>query len=256
MAVVYEKKGKIAYLTINRPQAMNAMDPETYQEIADAWRDIDSDENVWVGIVTGAGDKAFTAGADLKKMEGRNQERGEFWRPWQNTVPQEGLETMKPMIAAINGYCLAGGMELAMACDIRIASETASFGSPEVRWNVLHGYGALRLVNAIPLANAMDMLLTGERIDAHEAHRIGLVSRVVPQKELMPTVNNIAHQICENGPIAVRITKELAMRGQNMSLSDGLRYHAALNRILLTSDDTREGPRSFTEKRKPEYKGR
>ncbi len=255
MAIIYEKKDKIAYVTINRPQAMNAMDNETYQELADAWRDIDSDQGVWVGIVTGAGDRAFSAGADLKKMEGRPRE-GEFWEPWRANTPQAGLETIKPMIAAINGYCLAGGMELALACDIRIASETASFGSPEVKWNVLHGYGALRLVHAIPLASAMEMLLTGERIDVHEAHRIGLISRVVPQDELMPTAIKIAQQICENAPISVRITKEIAMRGLSMPLADGLRYHAALNRILHTSEDTLEGPGAFTDKRKPVYKGR
>ena len=255
MAIIYRKEGMIAYVTINRPDAMNAMDPKTYQEIADAWRDIDSDEGIRVGIVTGAGDKAFSAGADLKKMEGRPRE-GEFWRPWQSTTPQSGLETLKPMIAAVNGYCLAGGMELALACDIRIASESASFGTPEVKWNVLHGYGALRLVHAIPLANAMEMLLAGQRIDAHEAHRIGLVSRVVPQEELMPAAVDIAQHICENGPIAVQITKELAMRGLSMPLSDGLRYHTALNRILGDSEDTREGPRAFTEKRTPQYKAR
>ena len=162
----------------------------------------------------------------------------------------------KPVIAAINGYCLAGGLEVALACDIRIASETASFGCPEVRWNLLHGYGALRLPQMVPMSLAMEMMLTGERIDAQEAYRIGLVSRVVPASELMKTAEAIAQRICENAPIAVRVTKELAYRGLHLPLDDGTRLYAALSRSVMATEDAREGPRAFAEKRPPQFKGR
>ncbi|MBI2906609.1 MAG: enoyl-CoA hydratase/isomerase family protein [Chloroflexi bacterium] len=166
------------------------------------------------------------------------------------------MEVSKPLIAAINGYCLAGGQELALACDIRIASDTAHFGAPEVKRGILHGYGALRLVHAIPMASAMEMLLTGEMIDAQEALRIGLVSRVVPQVQLMSTAEAIAQRICENSAVAVRAIKDLAYRGLGMPLEHGLRYYAHVNRLVHASEDAREGPRAFTEKRKADFKGR
>ena len=158
------------------------------------------------------------------------------------------------MIAAIHGYCVGGGLEIALASDIRIAAENATFGAPEVKWNRLFGFGTLNLIRAIPLANAMEMLLTGERIDAKEAYRIGLVSRVVSREELMPTAIKIAKQICENSPLAVQLTKELALRGRNMLLADGLRYFEALERIMEENEDTRGGPTAFAEKKQPDYK--
>jgi enoyl-CoA hydratase/carnithine racemase len=258
MAIRYDKDGKIAIITINRPEAMNAMDRETSQELAEAFQDFDRDDQMLVAILTGAGDKAFSAGADLKKMYGRAEDGkvGEIWDADRQWRLGQRLQVWKPVIAAINGYCLAGGLELALGCDIRIASETASFGCPEVRWGILHGYGALRLPKTVPLSAAMELLLTGDRIDAQEALRLGIVSRVVPAAELMPTARQLAAKICANGPLAVRVTKELAWRGLEMSLEEALRLYAALGALVRASEDAREGPRAFAEKRQPQFKGR
>ena len=258
MAIRYDKDGKIATIVINRPEAMNAMDRETSRELADAFRDFDQDEQLLAAILTGAGDKAFSAGADLKKMYGRPEDGSirEIWDPERQWRLGQRLQVWKPMIAAINGYCLAGGLELAMGCDIRIASETASFGCPEVRWGILHGYGALRLPKTIPLSAAMELLLTGERISAREAYRLGIVSRVVPPPELLPTARQLAEKICANGPLAIRVTKELAWRGLEMSMEEALRLYAALGALVRASEDAREGPRAFAEKRQPRFKGR
>jgi E-phenylitaconyl-CoA hydratase len=258
MPIRYEKDGRIATIAINRPEAMNAMDRDTSRELAEAFQDFDQDEQLRVAILTGAGDKAFSAGADLKKMYGRAEDGNirELWDTERQWRLGQRLQVWKPIIAAINGYCLAGGLELAMGCDIRIASETASFGCPEVRWGILHGYGALRLPKTIPLSAAMELLLTGERITAQEAYRLGIVSRVVPPAELMPTARRLAEKICANGPLAVRVTKELAWRGLEMSLEEGLRLYAALGALVRASEDAREGPRAFAEKRQPQFKGR
>jgi enoyl-CoA hydratase/carnithine racemase len=257
MAIRYDKDGKIATITIDRPQAMNAMDRDTSRELAEAFQDFDQDEQLLVAILTGTGDRAFSAGADLKKMYGRAEDGNirEIWDHERQWRLGQRLQVWKPVIAAINGYCLAGGLELAMGCDIRIASDTASFGCPEVRWGILHGYGALRLPKTVPLSAAMELLLTGERISAQDAYRLGIVSRVVPPTELMPTARRLAEKICANGPLAVRVTKELAWRGLEMSTEEALRLYAALGALVRASEDAREGPRAFAEKRQPQFKG-
>jgi E-phenylitaconyl-CoA hydratase len=258
MAIHYEKAGQIATITINRPEAMNAMDRETSQQLAEAFQDFDRDAQLLVAILTGAGDKAFSAGADLKKMYGRAEDGNiaEIWESERQWRLGQRLQVWKPVIAAINGYCLAGGLELAMGCDIRLASDTASFGCPEVRWGILHGYGALRLPRTIPLSAAMELLLTGERINAQEAFRLGIVSRVVAATELLPTAHQLAEKICANGPLAIRVTKELAWRGLEMSTEEALRLYAALGALVRASEDAREGPRAFAEKRRPRFQGR
>jgi len=255
LVVIFQKKGKIAYVTINRPEAMNALDRDVQIGLGEAWRNLDNDPDLSVAILTGAGDKAFSAGADLKKVHSEPRHDNYTDMTGRSLAPSVG-RTAKPVIAAINGYCLAGGLELALACDIRIASETASFGCPEVRWNLLHGYGALRLPQMIPMSVAMEMMLTGVRINAQEAYRIGLVSKVVPAEELMKTAEAIAQKICENAPIAVRVTKELAYRGLNIPLDEGVRLYAALSRSVMSTEDAKEGPRAFSEKRAPDFKGR
>ncbi len=252
----YEKRGAIALLTINREQALNAIDARTSSEMYRAWVDFRDDDSLRVAILTGTGTKAFSTGMDLvATARGENQFEG--GRP----VPFGGftkrLTIDKPIIAAINGYCLAGGLELALACDIRICTPGARFGLPEVRWAIMPGAGGTqRLPRAIPQAWANYMILTGEQIDAETALRIGLVSHIVPDEELLPRALEIAGIICERGPLAVRAAKEAIRRGMDMPLEHGLAFEDLLLGRLFATDDAKEGPRAFAEKRKPEYRGR
>ncbi len=255
--IIYQKKGRIAYVTINRPQRMNAVDPDTSGELLQAFSDFRDDDEVWVSILTGAGEKAFSAGADLVAMaqafaggEGRF-----FDTPFGGIT--RGFDTWKPMIAAINGYCLAGGLELTLACDIRVAAEHATFGLPEPTRAIMPGGGGTqRLPRAIPLTLAMEILLTGGRIDAQAALRWGLVNHVVPLAELMPKAEEIAQAICECGPLAVRAIKQAAYQGLDMPLEEGLALELKLLTDVLRTEDARQGPLAFAQKRKPEYKGR
>ena len=258
-AVLYEKRGRIAYVTINRPEAMNAINADVRRGLAEAFDDFRRDPETWVAILTGAGDRAFSAGADLKEMSQRSQSAGgagDFWAPSPITLVR-GMEVWKPIIAAVNGYCLAGGLELALACDIRIAAEHATFALTEVMRGILPGGGGTqRLPRTVPFGIALEMMFTGDRIDAREAWRIGLVNRVVPAAELMPAAEALAGRICQNAPLSVRAVKELAYRGRNLTLEEGLREESMTDRIIRTTEDSREGPRAFAEKREPEWKGR
>jgi E-phenylitaconyl-CoA hydratase len=245
----------VATVTLDRPEKMNAMDAEMYEQISARLKEIDRDDSISVAIITGAGDRAFTAGADLVGLHGAAAS-GVGWAPTRAERFDLGLEVSKPMIAAVNGYCLAGGLELALACDIRIASDSAQFGTPEVKWNLLHGFGAQLLPQIVGYSNAMYLLLTGRFIDAHEAHRIGLVQEVVAPNRLMPRARELAEEICANAPMAVRMTKELAQRSRDLSLADGVRLYQALNRIVESSEDLEEGTRAFAEKRRPDFKNR
>ena len=258
-AVLYEKKGRIAYITLNRPEALNAINREAWDGLTKAWIEVRDDPEVWIAIVTGAGDKAFSAGADLKEI-GEFLMMPEDKRPPSvvpDITPMRGLEVWKPFIAAINGIATGGGLELAMACDIRIAAENARFGLAEVRQALMPSMsGTQRLPRLIPFGKALEILMTGDFIDAQEAYRLGLVNRVVPLKELMPTAEALANRICENGPLAVRAIKEAAYRGIQMSLAEGIRLEEYVSRTLTATQDAKEGPRAFAEKRKPVYKGR
>ncbi|HUY98821.1 MAG TPA: enoyl-CoA hydratase-related protein [Thermomicrobiaceae bacterium] len=255
MAVKFERDGKVAILTLDRPEKLNAMNMEMYGEISERLAEIDRDDRIWAGIVTGAGDRAFTAGADLLTVHDPEQERS-GWSAVRANRFDLGLEVQKPLIAAVNGYCLAGGLELALVCDIRIASERAQFGTPEVKWNILHGYGAQLLPGIVGLSNALNLLLTGRFIDAKEAHRIGLVQEVVPHEQVLARSREVADQICRNGPMAVRITKELVLRSRDMTLADGVRYYQALARLIDESEDLVEGTRAFEERREPVFRNR
>jgi E-phenylitaconyl-CoA hydratase len=256
--VLYDRKPPIVWITLNRPEAMNAFDLETARTLGARFEEFDRDPALLVAIVTGAGDKAFCAGADLKKMHGPAHGGGisELWDGELQYRLGQKLQVAKPVIAAINGYCLAGGLELALGCDIRIASTSASFGCPEVRWGILHGFGALRLPRTIPLSAAMEMLLTGERIDARRAYELGLVSRLVEPTELRSTAEAVAHRIAANGPLAIKVTKELAWRGLHQHPEEALRFYAAVTALIHETEDAKEGPRAFAEKRAPQFKGR
>jgi len=248
--VEFEKRGHLALVTLNRPEALNALNAEVQAGLRAAWTEVEADEEVRVAILTGTG-RAFSAGADLKTMEGRPPAPG-VALPGTGSAPS-GSTVTKPVIAAIHGYGLAGALELALACDLRIASERAQFGAPEVKWNVLHGYGALRLPHLVPMASAMEMMLTGEFIDAQRALQIGLVSRVVAPEDLLPACEALAARIASNGQLSVRITKRLAYASLRMGLDQARELSAALGQINRASPDSQEGPRAFAEKRVPRF---
>ncbi|MFC2028156.1 enoyl-CoA hydratase-related protein [Chloroflexota bacterium] len=258
-AVLYEKKGKIAYITLNRPEVLNALNLNTWNDLTESWMNVRDDPDVWIAIVTGAGEKAFCAGQDLKELAQwmmiPEDKRPPV--PVPDVTPMRGLEVWKPFIAAINGICTGGGLELAMACDIAIAADTARLGLAEVKQALIPGMsGTQRLPRLVPLRNALQLLITGDFIDAQEAYRIGLVNQVVPLAELMLTAEVLAQRICANGPLAVRAVKEAAYRGLDMSFADGLQLEQDIVARLAGTEDLKEGPRAFAEKRKPIYKGR
>lgn len=257
MAIDYKKEGRIAIFTINRPEAMNAIDVAASHELHQAMTDFRDDPELWVGIITGAGDSAFCAGADIKEMLPFLKEHLQN-RPWAiPATPMRGLELWKPLIAAINGVALGGGLELALVCDIRIASEKARFGLPEVTLGLIPGWGGTqRLPRMIPWCKAAELILTGRPIDAQEAYRIGLVNLVVPPEVVMPTAREWAEAICRAGPLAVRAAKEAMIRGSSLSLEDGLRLENALEAYLMSTGDFAEGVTAYCQKRKPTYKGR
>jgi (E)-benzylidenesuccinyl-CoA hydratase len=244
----------IATITLNRPEVLNAMDSATYAEVTAAVEQVEDDPEIRLGIVTGAGERAFSAGADLREMHG-NEDGSEPWRAWHPDRWDFGVRTSKPMIAAVHGYTLAGGLELALACDIRIAAEDAVFGCPEVKWSLLHGFGALRLPAIVGLSNAMSMLLTGEQIDAREAHRIGLVSQVVPREELIERARSTAALILRNGDEAVMMTKELALQSLGCPLEDGMRLYREMYRRVAATNEQQERLGTFGQRNDASSKG-
>ncbi len=264
MSLIFEKSGHIAALTFNRPEAMNAMDPDTYKQLSDAWIEVRDNPEIWVAVITGANNperppekQAFTAGADLKKTIPQSSELWHFWQTQEDQILNRGLEVWKPVIAAVNGFCLAGGMTLLFATDIRIASEHATFGISEVKRGILPGNGGTqRAVHQLPYPVAMELLLVGDALTAQEALKYGLVNRVVPHEQLMSATMEIAEKLAANPPLAVRAIKELAIRSQHLPLYDGLRLEQAIQSVLRQSEDAKEGPRAFAEKRAPVYRGR
>lgn len=258
-AVLYETRERIAYITLNRPEAMNALNTDVRQGISESLRQFRDDPDVWVAIMTGAGERAFSAGADLKDMSaGREAEAAGVAQPPPIAAGPSGhIQVWKPVIAAINGYCLAGGLELALRCDIRIAAEHARFGLTEVSRGIIPGDGGTqRLPRTIPVGLAMEMIFTAKHITAEEAYRIGLVNRVVAKEQVMAAAEEVARQIIANAPLAVRATKEAILRGLDMSLEDGLRLEGLLSRVVRLSEDSREGPKAFAEKRAAQFQGR
>lgn len=256
MAIDYKKEGKIAIFTVNRPEAANALNMQAAHELHDAMLDFRDDPELWVGIVTGAGEKAFVAGADIKDTLSFMSKHKDS--PWaMPSTPMRGLDLWKPLIAAVNGMALGGGLELALACDIRIASEKARFGTPEVTLGLIPGWGGTqRIPRMAPWCKAAEMLLMGKIIDAQEAYRIGLVNLVVPPEQVMPTAMEWAQTICQAAPLAVWAAKEAMVRGSSMTLDEGLRLENTLESLVMSTEDFTEGTTAFVEKRKPEYKGK
>ena len=270
MAIDYKKEGRIAIFTINRPRALNAMDMEASRELHEAMVDFRDDPELWVGIITGAGEKAFCVGVDIKDALSYIKEHGLDIKDAQPFIQEQrdspwafpaaryrGCELWKPFVAAVNGVAVGGGLEIALACDIRVASENARFGAPEVNLGLLPGWGATqRLPKMIPWCKAAEMLLIGKPIDAQEAYRIGLVNKVVPQEQLMPTAKGYAEAICQAGPLGVRAAKEAMTRASSLTLEDGLRLESSLFSYLLGTEDCAEGIAAFLEKRKPMFKAK
>jgi enoyl-CoA hydratase/carnithine racemase len=256
--VLYEVEDHVATVTINRPEKMNAMDPDTYQALSEAWARIRDDSDVWVGIVTGAGTDAFSAGADLNtSITPGEGEWDAFWRTQEQMLLNNGMEVWTPIIGAVNGYCLGGGMTLLLATDIRITGENAQFGLSEVKRGILPGNGGTqRVTKQLPYPLAMEFLLTGDQFDAETLREWGLVNRVVPTDEVMDAAAEFADRILANGPLALQAIKELAIRGQYMPLDDGLRLEESFQRHLKQTEDADEGVRAFREDREPEWQGK
>ncbi len=257
MVIDYKKEGRIAIFTINRPEALNAMNVQGTRELSEALIDFRDDPELWVGIITGAGDRAFCAGADIKDMLPFLKENVQQ-SPWaMPATHMRGLELWKPLIAAINGVALGGGLEIALACDLRIASAKARLGLPEVTLGLIPGWGGTqRLPRMVPWCKAAELLLMGRPIDAQEAYRIGLVNIVVPPEAVMPTAREWAETICRAGPLAVRAAKEAMIRGSSLTLEEGLRLENDLEAYVTSTEDFTEGTTAFTEKRKPDFKAK
>jgi enoyl-CoA hydratase/carnithine racemase len=256
MAVDYQKEGKVATFTLNRPEALNAIDPKTAQELIEAFDDFKADDSLLVGIITGAGNRAFSIGADVQTMLPKLKE----FRGNKNSGPLNlinALNSWKPLVAAINGAALGGGLEIALACDLRVASENAILGMPEVTLGLIPGWGGTqRLPRVIPSAKAAEILLTGKPISAQEAYRIGLINKVVPFAELMTVTKGIADTICRRAPLAVRAAKQAMIQGIDVSLEDGLKIERNLNDFLVSTEDFDEGCQANIEKRQPDFKGK
>jgi enoyl-CoA hydratase/carnithine racemase len=252
----FDLEGVVGVVTLNRPDSMNAINLEMRRVLADTIEAAEADGKVRAIIIRGAGDRAFCAGADIKEFKAADSldaEREERQPPrWNDLI----AGCRKPTIAAIQGVCLGGGLEMALACDIRIASREAIFGLPEVRLALIPGAGGTqRLPRIVGLGHAMRLILTGDRIDANEAWRIGLVSEVVPSEELIERAFHLAQRIVEGGPIAIAYAKEAVQRGIDMPITDGLRLEADLATLLTNTADRLEGAAAFRERRKPVYRG-
>ncbi len=257
MAIDFTLEDHVATITINRPERMNAMDAEHYNALSTAWVRVRDDPEIRVAIITGAGEKSFSAGADLKSFVGAQPPLSELVLTQRNQILNRGLEVWKPIVAAVNGYCLGGGMTLLLATDLRIAAEHATFSVAEVKRGVFPANGGTqRIAQQLPHAIAMELLLLGESIDAQTALRWGLVNRVVKASELMAAAREFAARLARNAPLAVQAAKELAIRSRDVDLRTGLRMEELFLRLLQGSEDVREGTTAFSEKRAPSFGGR
>ena len=257
MAVRLDREDAVAVVTIDRPERLNALDAEHYRLLSEAWTEIRDDPAIRAAVVTGAGERSFCAGADIKSFVGAPIEPHVFWLTQRDQLLNRGLEVWKPVVAAVNGHCLGAGLTLLFATDVRLAAPNATFALPEVGRGVIPSNGGTqRLLAQVPYAIAMELLLTGEAIDAATAARWGLVNRVVDGPELLGAAIGVARRIAANAPLAVQAAKELAVRSRDLSLHDGLRMEQGFLRYLDGTDDVREGVAAFRERRPPRFEGR
>jgi enoyl-CoA hydratase len=255
--ILVEKKNSIAYVTVNRPKVLNALNSATLEELRTAFTKSKADREIRVVIFTGAGEKAFIAGADINELAQRDAVSGKEYAARGQSVLDLIENLGKPVIACINGFALGGGCEIALACTMRLASENAKLGQPEVKLGIIPGYGgSQRLPRLIGKGPANQILLTGEMITAQEAHRIGLVNEVTAPAELIPRAEAIAAKIIANAPLAVQYTLEAVNRGMEMPLAEGLYLETALFGVACATEDKKEGTTAFLEKRPAQFKGK
>jgi enoyl-CoA hydratase/carnithine racemase len=255
--ILFEKKNSIAYVTVNRPKVLNALNMATMEELRAAFHEIKNDAGIRVVIMTGAGEKAFIAGADIGELAKHDPVSAKAYTHRGQSVLNLIENLGKPVIACINGFALGGGCEIAMACTMRLASENAKLGQPEVKLGIMPGYGGTqRLPRLVGKGIAMHHLLTGEMISAQEAYRIGLVNEVVAAAELIPRAEAIGQKIIANAPLAVQYAMEAVNKGMEMTLADGLFLEATLFGVCCATEDKKEGTTAFLEKRPAQFKGK
>src|ERR1700757_1700564 len=255
--ILYEKKGPIAYITLNRPKVLNALSQAVFSELKAAFEDARDDTNIRSVILTGSGDKAFAAGADIAEVSSYTAAQGEEATRRAQGVTELIENLGKPVIAAVNGFALGGGCELAMACSIRIASESAKFGQPEVKLGVMPGYGGTqRLPRLVGRGRALKLVLSGDIIDATEAYRIGLVDELVPDAPLIERAEIVLKKIIASAPLSVKYSLEAVNKGLEASVAEGLLIEASLFAVCASTDDKREGTSAFLEKRAPKFQGK
>ena len=255
--LIVERDGAVAVITINRPKVLNALNSQTVDELRRAMLELKADGSVRVIVLTGAGDKSFVAGADIAELAVQTPNGGRDHALAGQRVFELFANLGKPVIAAINGFALGGGCELAMACTLRIAADTAKIGQPEINLGLIPGYaGTQRLPRLIGRGRALELMLTGTPISADEAHRIGLVNRVVPHAELLAETRALAARLARSAPIALSYIISAVNKGTEMSFADACQYEASLFGLVASTEDMREGTRAFLEKRPAEFKGR
>jgi enoyl-CoA hydratase len=260
-AIIYEVKNQIAFITFNRPESMNAINRQMTRDLVEACRQIEEDSGIRIAIFTGAGERAFSAGMDLKEraetgfspIERRNQKLTQTIHTQSRAI---GVMT-KPTIAAIKGYCVGGGLEMALACDLRVAAEDAKLGLTEVRRGLIPGAGGTqRLTRAVGMTKALEMCLTGDTVSGSEAQKLGLVNIAVPAHQVLQAGEDLANRILKGAPMSVTFIKEAIKKGIELPLEEGLRLEADLSALIGITEDSKEGPRAFAEKRAPVWKGK
>ncbi len=255
--IIFERKENYAIVTLNRPDKLNALNNETFSELDDAFKKIELDESIQALILTGSGDKAFAAGADIKQLHESDERSGKLFSEYGSYVMRRLSELRIPTVAAVNGFALGGGCELAMACHIRFASENAKMGQPEVNLGIIPGYGGTqRMARLVGKAKALELIITGDMIDAAEAEKLGLVNKTFKHDELMEETVKFIKKVLSKGQIAVAAAVDCVEASDRLSLSEGLFYETRTFGEVCGSEDFKEGTKAFLEKRKPEFKGK